>query len=167
MKGEKVMSEQKKTVLITGGAMGQGRAHAVKYAQNGFNVVLADMLDPEDERFQETIKELNELGAEVLAVKANICSTPDMENLFAKAWEKFGRLDVIVIANAGVINLRKYLELTDEQVEKVINIDLIGTWRTDKYATQYMLKKRGFEELSISLLPVVFTERKVSYLLHG
>ena len=60
MKGEKVMSEQKKTVLITGGAMGQGRAHAVKYAQNGFNVVLADMLDPEDERFQETIKELNE-----------------------------------------------------------------------------------------------------------
>lgn len=88
MKGEKVMSEQKKTVLITGGAMGQGRAHAVKYAQNGFNVVLADMLDPEDERFQETIKELNELGAEVLAVKANICSTPDMENLFAKAWEK-------------------------------------------------------------------------------
>ena len=70
------MSEQKKTVLITGGAMGQGRAHAVKYAQNGFNVVLADMLDPEDERFQETIKELNELGAEVLAVKANICSTP-------------------------------------------------------------------------------------------
>ena len=94
--------------------MGQGRAHAVKYAQNGFNVVLADMLDPEDERFQETIKELNELGAEVLAVKANICSTPDMENLFAKAWEKFGRLDVV-----------------------------IATWRTDKYATQYMLKQ-GF-----------------------
>lgn len=78
------MSEQKKTVLITGGAMGQGRAHAVKYAQNGFNVVLADMLDPEDERFQETIKELNELGAEVLAVKANICSTPDMENFICK-----------------------------------------------------------------------------------
>ena len=136
------MSEQKKTVLITGGAMGQGRAHAVKYAQNGFNVVLADMLDPEDERFQETIKELNELGAEVLAVKANICSTPDMENLFAKAWEKFGRSDV-VIANAGVINFGNTWELTDEQVEKVINIDLIGTWRTDKYATQYMLKQ-GF-----------------------
>ena len=55
-----------------------------------------------------------------------------MENLFAKAWEKFGRLDV-VIANAGVINFGNTWELTDEQVEKVINIDLIGTWRTDKY----------------------------------
>ena len=50
------MSDEKKVVLITGGAMGQGRAHAVKYAENGFNVVLADMLDPEDERFQETIR---------------------------------------------------------------------------------------------------------------
>ena len=39
-------NEAKKVVLITGGAMGQGRAHAVKYAENGFNVVLADMLDP-------------------------------------------------------------------------------------------------------------------------
>lgn len=38
--------EEKKVVLITGGAMGQGRAHAYKYAENGFNVVLADMLDP-------------------------------------------------------------------------------------------------------------------------
>lgn len=74
--------------------------------------------------------------------KRDICSTPDMENLFAKAWEKFGRLDV-VIANAGVINFGNTWELTDEQVEKVINIDLIGTWRTDKYATQYMLKQ-GF-----------------------
>ena len=89
------MSEQKKTVLITGGAMGQGRAHAVKYAQNGFNVVLADMLDPEDERFQETIKELNELGAEVLAVKANICSTPDMENLLQRHGKSLDALDVV------------------------------------------------------------------------
>ncbi len=78
----------------------------------------------------------------MLAVKANICSTPDMEKLFASAWERFGRLDV-VIANAGVINFGYTWELTDEQVEKVINIDLIGTWRTDKYAVQYMIRQ-GF-----------------------
>ena len=70
------MSEQKKTVLITGGAMGQGRAHAVKYAENGFNVVLADMLDPEDERFQETIRELKVLGAEVLAKNCLLYTSP-------------------------------------------------------------------------------------------
>ena len=44
---------EKKVVLITGGAMGQGRGHAYKYAKNNFDVVLADMLEPENENFQE------------------------------------------------------------------------------------------------------------------
>ena len=111
--------EEKKVVLITGGAMGQGRAHAYKYAENGFNVVLADMLDPSHEAFKETIASCEAKEAKVLAKKANITSTEDMEALFASAWETFGRLDV-VIANAGVIN-----------------------FGTDKYAAQYMLKQ-GF-----------------------
>lgn len=134
--------ENKKVVLITGGAMGQGRAHAYTYAQNGFNVVLADMLDPQNEKFQETIQKCQSLGADVLAMRCDITSTPDMEALFEKAWEKFSRLDV-VIANAGIINFGYTWELTDQQVEKVIDINLIGTWRTDKYAAKYMLKQ-GF-----------------------
>ena len=111
--------------MITGGAMGQGKAHALKYAQNGFDVVLADMQDPEGETFKATVAEIEAAGAKALAVKCNICSDEDMQNLFAKAWETFGRLDV-VIANAGVINFGYTWELTDAQVEKVINIDLTG-----------------------------------------
>jgi hypothetical protein len=133
---------ERKVVLITGGAMGQGKAHALKYAQNGFDVVLADMQGPEGETFKATVAEIEAAGAKALAVKCNICSDEDMQNLFAKAWETFGRLDV-VIANAGVINFGYTWELTDAQVEKVINIDLIGTWRTDKYAALYM-RKQGF-----------------------
>lgn len=132
--------DERKVVLITGGAMGQGRAHAYKYAENGFDVVLADMQEPTSEAFKETIAHCKSIGAKVLAVKANITSTEDMENLFKSAWDTFGRIDV-VIANAGVINFAYTWELTDEQVEKVININLIGTWRTDKYAAQYMLKQ--------------------------
>ena len=89
--------DERKVVLITGGAMGQGRAHAYKYAENGFDVVLADMQEPTTDAFKETIAHCE-----------------------SYTWE-----------------------LTDEQVEKVININLIGTWRTDKYAAQYMLKQ-GF-----------------------
>ncbi len=133
---------ERKVVLITGGAMGQGKSHALKYAENGFNVVLADMQDPEGETFRETTQEIEKTGAEALSVKCNICSDEDMKNLFEKAWERFGRIDV-VIANAGVINFGYTWELTDQQVEKVINIDLIGTWRTDKYAAIYM-RRQGF-----------------------
>ena len=57
-------------------------------------------------------------------------------------YKRQGRLDVVV-ANAGVINFGYTWELTDEQVQKVIDIDLIGTWRTNKYAAQYM-RKQGF-----------------------
>ena len=123
--------EEKKVVLITGGAMGQGRAHAYKYAENGFNVVLADMLDPSHEAFKETIANCEAKEAKVLAKKANITSTEDMEALFASAWETFGRLDV-VIANAGVINFGYTWELTDE------------------YAAQYMLKQRFGRIINIS-----------------
>ena len=47
--------DERKVVLITGGAMGQGRAHAYKYAENGFDVVLADMQEPASEAFKESI----------------------------------------------------------------------------------------------------------------
>ena len=132
----------RKVVLITGGAMGQGKSHALKFAENGFDVVLADMQDPEGEVFKQTVAEIEATGAKALAVRANVCSDDDMKALFEKAWETFGRLDVVV-ANAGVINFGYTWELTDAQVQKVIDIDLIGTWRTDKYAALYR-RKQGF-----------------------
>ena len=60
--------DERKVVLITGGAMGQGRAHAYKYAENGFDVVLADMQEPTNDAFKETIAHCESIGAKVLAV---------------------------------------------------------------------------------------------------
>ena len=117
---------ERKVVLITGGAMGQEKAHALKFAENGFDVVLADMQDPDGEVFRATVQEIEKLGAKALAVKCNVTSDDDMKTMFEKAWDAFGRIDVVV-ANAGVINFGYTWELTDAQVQKVIDIDLIGT----------------------------------------
>ena len=76
----------------------------------------------------------------------HLFSSNESPVLGATAWETFGRLDV-VIANAGVINFGYTWELTDAQVEKVINIDLIGTWRADKCAALYM-RKQGFGRIT-------------------
>ena len=73
--------EEKKVVLITGGAMGQGRAHAYKYAENGFNDVLADMLDPSHEAFKETIASCEAKAAKVLAKKKTL--------LLLKIWKHY------------------------------------------------------------------------------
>ena len=139
MEAEKM---ERKVVLITGGAMGQGKAHALKFAENGFDVVLADMQDPDGDVFKATVQEIEKLGTKALAVKCNVTSDDDMKAMFEKSWNTFGRIDVVV-ANAGVINFGYTWELTDAQVQKVIDIDLIGTWRTDKYAALYM-RKQGF-----------------------
>ena len=100
--------EEKKTVLITGGAMGQGRAHAYKYAENGFHVILADMQDPSQDAFRETIEECEKRGAQVLAMKCNITSTEEMERLFAEAWNRFGRLDAVSYTHLGRSRSRKF-----------------------------------------------------------
>ncbi len=110
--------------------MGQGKSHALKFAENGFDVVLADMQDPEGETFKQTVAEIEAAGAKALAVRANITSDEDMQNLFREGLADLWRIDVVV-ANAGVINFGYTWELTDAQVQKVIDIDLIGTWRTD------------------------------------
>ena len=132
----------KKTVLITGGAMGQGRTHAVAFAKEGYDCILLDMLDPTAERFAETVRMVEEAGGKALAIKTNICSTDEMETAFARAWDEFGRLDV-VIANAGIINFNYTWDLTDAEVEKALAVNLEGTWRTDKYAALYM-RKQGY-----------------------
>lgn len=87
----RVVYGRKKVVPITGGALGQGRAHAYKYAENGFNVVLADMQDPQSGEYAQTILHCQKLGADVYAKKCDITSTEDMEALFAGAWQHFGR----------------------------------------------------------------------------
>ena len=58
----------KKVVLITGGAMGQGAMHAVEFAKVGYDCVLLDMLDPTDERFAAAVAEVEALGATVLPI---------------------------------------------------------------------------------------------------
>lgn len=132
----------KKVVLITGGAMGQGRTHAVAFAKLGFVTVLLDLQKPTDEAFAETIRQVEEAGGEAMAITANITSSEEMEAAFAAAWEKYGRLDVVV-ANAGIINFGYTWELEDKKVQAALAVNLEGTWRTDKYAAQYM-RKQGY-----------------------
>lgn len=91
----------KKVVLITGGAMGQGRTHAIAFAEANYNVVLLDMLDPEAPAFKETIGAVENAGATALAIKTNITSTPEMEAAFAQAWDTLVALTSLLPTQAS------------------------------------------------------------------
>ena len=131
-----------KTVVITGGAQGQGLSHALIFAKAGYQVVIGDILPLDDSRVQDAVEQVRNAGGEALAVVCDVASTEQVEAMFAKASETFGSIDV-VISNAGIMTFGKTWELTDEKVLQTLDINLMGTWRVDKEAVKYMMKQNS------------------------
>lgn len=127
-----------RVALITGAARGQGRAHALRLAEEGADIVAIDIAAPIDTTYyplaepadlELTAELVEKLGAGVLAVQADVRDQAVLDAAVAAAVERFGRLD-IVVANAGIAASAPTWELTDEQWADVIDVNLTGVWRT-------------------------------------
>lgn len=128
-----------RVAFVTGAARGQGRAYAVRLAQEGAAVIISDICAPVSETIPyqgatpddlaETVRLIEAEGRKVLARQVDIRDDAAVRTLVADAIEQFGRLDVVV-ANAGVLSWGRLWELTDEQWNSVIDVNLTGTWRT-------------------------------------
>lgn len=138
-----------KTVVITGGAQGQGLSHALMFAKAGYQVVIGDILPLEDERVKSAADRIKEAGGQVLAVVCDVCHTKQVEEMFAKAAETFGTIDVVV-SNAGIMTFGKTWELSDDKVQQTLDINLMGTWRVNKEAVKYMMGQKCGRIINIS-----------------
>ncbi|MGV0991578.1 MAG: mycofactocin-coupled SDR family oxidoreductase [Mycobacterium sp.] len=140
---------QGRVAFVTGAARGQGRAYAVRLAREGADVVLADICAPVSdsvpytastpEDLQETVRLVEAEGRKALARQVDTRDDAALRALVADAVEQFGRLD-IVVANAGVLSWGRLWELTDEQWNTVIDVNLTGTWRTLRAAIPAMIE---------------------------
>ena len=138
-----------KVALITGAARGQGRSHAVHLAREGADIIALDICAPASdtlsytpptpEDLTETVRLVEAEGRKVLAREADIRDDAALRQLVAEGVEQFGRLDILV-ANAGVLGWGRVWELTDEQWDTVIGINLTGTWRTLRAAIPAMIE---------------------------
>ena len=128
-----------KVALITGAGSGIGKAAALLMAKAGANIVA---ISRTQEEVDETIREVEKVGSQGLALTADISSEEDMKRVYEQLEKRFGRLDII-FANAGINGVWAPIdELTPEEWRKTIDINLKGTFLTVKYAVPY-LKKRG------------------------
>jgi SDR family mycofactocin-dependent oxidoreductase len=130
---------QGRVAFITGAARGQGRAHAIRLAREGADIIASDICSsvsdsisypaatPED--LAETVRAVEAEGRKVLAREVDIRDDAAVRQLVSDGVEQFGRLDILV-ANAGVLSWGRIWELTDEQWDTVIGVNLTGTWRT-------------------------------------
>lgn len=139
--------EEKKVALITGGTRGIGREIAKKFAKEGCNLVLNYVSDNTD---VEKIKsEFNEYGIDVLVLKADVSVFSDCENLVKEAIEKFGKIDILV-NNAGITKDTLIAMMKEDAFDKVIDVNLKGTFNVTKNVVPYMMKKRCGNIINIS-----------------
>jgi NAD(P)-dependent dehydrogenase (short-subunit alcohol dehydrogenase family) len=122
-------------VLVTGAARGIGKATAELFAEQGADLVLADVDDP---ALQAVARELRTgSGATLETVHGDVADPPAVKNMVGRAIETFGRID-ITIANAGIIPFGTVLEATPEDWDQVMAIDGRGMFLTCKYAIEAM-----------------------------
>lgn len=144
-----VGSLQGRVAFVTGAARAQGRSHAVRLAREGADIIALDICasasdtltyapaTPED--LGETVRLVEAEGRKVLAREGDIRDDVALRQLVADGVEQFGRLDILV-ANAGVLGWGRVWELTDEQWDTVIGVNLTGTWRTLRAAIPAMIE---------------------------
>jgi NAD(P)-dependent dehydrogenase (short-subunit alcohol dehydrogenase family) len=129
-----------KVVLVTGASTGLGRQAALSFAEAGARLVLADV---ETVRGEETAHAVAAMGGEVMFLRTDVSRSGDVENLVAEAVRKFGRLDC-AFNNAGIAQRGKPVaELSEEDWDRAIAVNLKGVWLCLKYECAQMLKQGG------------------------
>src|SRR5437870_5365404 len=140
---------QNRTVFITGAAHGMGRAHAFAFAREGARLVLCDacrqystvpypLAQPEE--LASLASEIRQMGCPVLAAQVDVTDIPTMQALAEQAQRELGPID-IVVANAGLYSFAPSWELTEEQCDETVNVDLKGVWITCKVCIPQMVNR--------------------------
>lgn len=128
-----------KVAVITGGARGFGAAAATLFAQNGASVVIGDLLDDEG---AQVVARIRDGGGKAEFVHTDVTSAADVRALTERATTVFSKLDVLV-ANAGVLLPGKVDELTQEQYDTQMDVNVKGVWLACKYAVPLMREAGG------------------------
>lgn len=129
-----------KTAFVTGSASGIGRATALAFAAEGARVAI---LDRTDEALRQTADAIRKLGGEALVITCDVSEPEQVEAAVTRTVETFGRLD-IAFNNAGVENKAAPLaEITLEEWDRILDINLRGTFLCMKYEITQMLKQGG------------------------
>ncbi|MBU1876981.1 SDR family oxidoreductase [Patescibacteria group bacterium] len=130
---------ENKVAIITGARRGMGKADALLLAKEGAKVVVSD-ISLED--CQAVVDEIEKEGGEAIAVKCDVSQKQEVDNLFQKTVEKFGQIDILV-NNAGIAEFKPFLEMTEEEWDRTLDINLKGYFLCAQAAAKEMAKQKS------------------------
>lgn len=142
-----MISLKEKTAVITGSARGIGRAIAEKLAAAGASIVISDILVEDGEKTAKEIKE--KYGVETLFISSNVADSQSADELVSKAHEAFGKIDVFV-NNAGITRDTLLLRMKEDDFDKVIAVNLKGTFNCTQSVLKKMIKQRSGSIINIA-----------------
>lgn len=141
-----LLSLKGKAAIITGGAKGIGYGIAYRLAEAGASVLIADT---DEEAANTAAKQLTDKGFKAEALKVDVSSEDDVKQMVAKCRDNLGTLDVMV-NNAGIYPPAPVAQMTEEQFEKVMHVNLRGVFLTTKYSAEVMKLQGGGKIINIT-----------------
>jgi len=136
-----------RVAIVTGGAIGIGRAITLELANQGCDIVIN--YNTSAEKALALVKEIEAMGHQAIAVQADVGNFEDAKKLVQAAVDHFGGFNILV-NNAGIVADNLMLRMTEEQFDKVINTNLKGVWNMCKHALKYLLKADQGRIINIS-----------------
>ena len=140
-----------KVAYITGGARGMGAELARTFAAEGADIVISDLCEQIDtvryelgsrRELEAVADEVRALGRRCVALKADVRVQAELDAVTDRALDEFGKIDV-VCANAGIHGVAKFWEMTDEQWDNMIGVNLSGVWKTAKSTAPSMIERQS------------------------
>ena len=138
---------ENKIVLVTGAGRGIGASIAKCFASEGAEVIVN--YSGNDEAAQKTVDEITAIGGQAQKYKCSVNDSESVKVMIDEIIKKFGRIDILV-NNAGITKDGLMLRMTDEDFDRVIDVNLKGTFNCTKYVSKYMLKQKSGKIINIS-----------------
>lgn len=138
---------QDKVALVTGGSRGIGEAIVRRFAEQGATVAFTYRSSAEQAK--AVVEACAEHGVEALAVQSDAASYEQAEDLIKQVVDRFGKIDILV-NNAGITQDNLMLRMTEEQWDRVVNINLKSVFNLSKHALRPMMKNRGGAIINMS-----------------
>lgn len=148
-----------RVAFVTGAGRGIGAATALRLAEDGARVALADL---DISGCESVAADIRKLGSEALVLECNVADTAVVQAAIDKTAEQFGRLDILV-NNAGVLRDNLLFKMTDEDWETVMNVHLKGAFNCSRAAQKYMVQQKYGRIVSLSSTSALGNRGQANY----